>query len=79
FHTIIRSQAQDGLLPIEITCFYEELPELILSQVVPSYFATLPGYIRLGIRSNHMDMTKFENADNPGFIAITGELRRWIK
>jgi hypothetical protein len=26
-----------------------------------------------------MDMTKFENADEPGFVAITGELRRWIK
>jgi hypothetical protein len=24
-------------------------------------------------------MTKFENADEPGFVAITGELRRWIK
>lgn len=26
FHTMIRSRAQDGLPPIEITCFYEELP-----------------------------------------------------
>lgn len=26
FHTMIRSRAQDRLLPIEITCFYEELP-----------------------------------------------------
>jgi hypothetical protein len=27
FHTMIRSQAQDGQLPpIEITCFFEELP-----------------------------------------------------
>ena len=26
FHTMIRSRAQDGLTPIEITCFYEELP-----------------------------------------------------
>ena len=24
-------------------------------------------------------MTKFEHMDDPGFIAITGELRRWIK
>lgn len=26
-----------------------------------------------------MDMTKFENADDPGFQAVAGELRRWIK
>jgi len=26
FHTMIRSRRQDGLPPIEITCFFEELP-----------------------------------------------------
>jgi hypothetical protein len=26
-----------------------------------------------------MDMTKFENADDPGFKAIIGEIRRWVK
>ena len=26
FYTMIRSRAQDGLTPIEITCFYEEMP-----------------------------------------------------
>jgi hypothetical protein len=26
-----------------------------------------------------MDMTKFENADDPGFKAVVGELRRWVK
>jgi hypothetical protein len=26
-----------------------------------------------------MDMTKFEHEDDPGFRAIAGELRRWIK
>jgi hypothetical protein len=26
-----------------------------------------------------MDMTKFEHADDLGFKAIAGELRRWIK
>lgn len=24
-------------------------------------------------------MTKFEHVDDPGFTAITGELRRWVK
>jgi hypothetical protein len=26
FHTMIRARNQNGLAPIEITCFYEELP-----------------------------------------------------
>ncbi|KAH8590733.1 hypothetical protein B0O99DRAFT_520880 [Bisporella sp. PMI_857] len=48
-------------------------------QVVPKDSAILPGYIPIGIHGNHMDMTKFDNEDEPGFIAIAGELRRWIK
>lgn len=26
FHAIVRARNQDGMPPIEITCFYEELP-----------------------------------------------------
>jgi hypothetical protein len=26
-----------------------------------------------------MDMTKFEDVEDPGFIAVAGELRRWVK
>jgi hypothetical protein len=26
-----------------------------------------------------MDMTKFEQGDDPGFTAIAGEVRRWVK
>jgi hypothetical protein len=26
FHTMIRARSQEGLAPIKITCFYEELP-----------------------------------------------------
>lgn len=26
-----------------------------------------------------MDMTKFEDVDDPGFLAIAGELRRWCR
>jgi len=48
-------------------------------QVVPSHSAILPGYIPIGIRGNHMDMTKFEHEEDPGFIAVAGELRRWTR
>ena len=26
-----------------------------------------------------MDMTKFENVDDQGFVIFAGELRRWVK
>ncbi|MCJ1265678.1 hypothetical protein MMC22_005558 [Lobaria immixta] len=79
FHTMIRSRNKDGFQPIEITCFYEELPLQGVGIVVPSQSAILPGYIPIGIRCNHIDMTRFEREDDPGFTAIAGELRRWIK
>lgn len=41
--------------------------------------AILPAYISIGIHSDHMGMTKFEFERDPGFISVTGELRRWIK
>jgi hypothetical protein len=50
-----------------------------LGQVVPPESAKLPGYIPIGIHSDHMGMTKFASADDPGFQAVCGELRRWIK
>jgi hypothetical protein len=79
FHTMIRSRAGAALPPIDITCFYEELSLPGVGTVVPSHSAILPGYIPIGIRSNHMNMTKFENADDPGFVIFAGELRRWVK
>src|SRR5436190_12554688 len=48
-------------------------------QVVPQDSAILPGYIPIGIRRNHMEMTKFSDAEDPGFVAACGELRRWTK
>ncbi|RDW82157.1 hypothetical protein BP6252_03269 [Coleophoma cylindrospora] len=79
FHTMVRSRNQQRLRAIEITCFFEELPLPGIGVVVAKDSAILPGYIPIGIRSNHMDMTKFEHEDDPGFKAVAGELRRWIK
>ena len=41
--------------------------------------AILPGYDHIGIHGNHMAMTKFVSEDDPGFFAVAGELRRWMK
>ncbi|RYO93786.1 hypothetical protein DL763_004271 [Monosporascus cannonballus] len=79
FHTMVMARSWEGLQPIEISCFYEELPLPGVGQVVPQESAILPGYIPIGIRSNHIDMTKFSTIEDPGFLAVRGELRRWIR
>ncbi|KAK0619529.1 hypothetical protein B0T14DRAFT_479768 [Immersiella caudata] len=79
FHTMVMARREDGLQPIQISCFYEELPLPGVGHVVPQDSAILPGYIPIGIHSNHMDMARFFGEDDPGFEAVCGELRRWIK
>ena len=47
---------------------------------MPQDSAILPGWsLPIGIHANHMDMTKFASMDDAGFVAVCGELRRWIK
>jgi protein SERAC1 len=41
--------------------------------------AILAEYTHIGIRDNHIGMTKFESTDDPGFMRVTGELQRWVK
>jgi protein SERAC1 len=48
-----------------------------LIQIVPMHSAILPAYPSISIRSNHTDMTKFESAQDPGYVAILDELLRW--
>ncbi|KAH6957547.1 ankyrin repeat-containing domain protein [Ilyonectria sp. MPI-CAGE-AT-0026] len=78
FHTMVLARGKEGQ-PIEISCFYEQLPLPAVGLVVPQDSAVLPGYIPIGIRGNHIDMTKFASVDDPGFGAVYGELRRWTK
>lgn len=48
-------------------------------QIVPQESATLPGYPLIGIHNDHMSMCKFSETDDPGFVAMSGELRRMAK
>ncbi|KAI1742224.1 hypothetical protein F4680DRAFT_464108 [Xylaria scruposa] len=79
FHTMIQARSAEGLEPIEITCFYEELPLQGVGFVVPQESAIIHPYNFIGIRKNHMDMCRFEIAGDEGFVSIYGELDRWIK
>lgn len=40
--------------------------------------ATQSAHISLGCDGKHIDTSKFTNADDPGFMAICKELRRWM-
>jgi len=73
-----KDNSPDVQHPIDISCFYEELPLPGIGQVVPRESAVLPGYISIGIHANHMDMARFRTADDPGFLSVCGELRRWV-
>ncbi|RSL64198.1 hypothetical protein CEP53_004146 [Fusarium sp. AF-6] len=79
FHTLIMARNKEEMNNIEITCFYEELPMKRIGVVVPKHSATLPGYISIGIHSDHARMTKFGSRSEPGFLAVCGELKRWVK
>ncbi|KAE8447349.1 hypothetical protein EG329_010907 [Mollisiaceae sp. DMI_Dod_QoI] len=78
FHTMIRDRAQQGHA-IPIICFYEELPLPGIGPIVPMHSAILSAYPHIGIHANHMEMGRFSSEEDPGFISIAGELRRWVQ
>ncbi|KAF4948389.1 hypothetical protein FGADI_9701 [Fusarium gaditjirri] len=79
FQALLMTRSKDEASMIDITCFYEELPTKRFGVIVPKHSAILPGYISIGIHKNHAEMTKFSNSEEPGFVAICGELKRWMK
>ncbi|CAG9977751.1 unnamed protein product [Clonostachys byssicola] len=79
FHLRLQLRPQLGLPAISITYFFEELPSPHLGVIVPRESATRPGCNNISIHANHSNMTKFEGADDDGFLKVTGELRRYIE
>ncbi|PMD17926.1 hypothetical protein NA56DRAFT_542480, partial [Hyaloscypha hepaticicola] len=78
FHSLLRCRRDEGT-EICITCFFEELPLPVVGEVVPKHSAILPAYSSYGIHANHMDMVKFANANDAGYVAVRGELQRWVR
>jgi len=79
FHTMLRGPMFERRPALNITCFWEELPVRGVGEIVPKHSAILPQYNAIGIRDNHMDMTKFSGLDDEGYKAVAAELRRWTK
>lgn len=94
FHNMIRGRKNRRETDIGIICFYEELPFPGLGfvgddlhshrgtdtvQVVDRQSASLPYYQCTGLAYNHSEMTRFKDASDPAFLAVTSELQRWSK
>lgn len=79
FLLMIRGVRRLNGQPIQVVCFYEELPMDVGYCVVPQDSAILPGYINQSIRANHNDMVKFDSEDDSSFKRVHAELERWIR
>ena len=50
-----------------------------IKKVVPKEAAALVTYQSTGLGYNHTEMTKFKDAKDPAFLAVSAELVRWSK
>ncbi|KAK4450166.1 Alpha/Beta hydrolase protein [Podospora aff. communis PSN243] len=79
FHAMLRSRSDQGRPPLSITCFFEELPVKGVGEIVPKHSAILPAYNSIGIYANHMDMARFTDEEDQGYLSVSTELMRWVK
>ncbi|KFX98351.1 hypothetical protein O988_04393 [Pseudogymnoascus sp. VKM F-3808] len=69
---------QDNLKPIRLHAFIEELPvDYLGCRVVEPDSAKIPGYNSETIHANHMEMTKFNSKDDPGYVKVLDRLKVW--
>ncbi|KAJ4245188.1 hypothetical protein NW757_010196 [Fusarium falciforme] len=78
FHTMLRVWKDQNNRDLNITCFYEELGYRNIRPIVPMHSAILPAYNSIGIRQNHVTMTKFESKNDAGFQSVSSELWMWV-
>ncbi|KIM98334.1 hypothetical protein OIDMADRAFT_128525 [Oidiodendron maius Zn] len=74
----LRRRSEKGKA-VDITSLLEEKELPIVGKVVTEASTRIFGYPMYGINENHMNMTKFTSAKDPGYKTVTRELRRWIK
>jgi protein SERAC1 len=68
--------------PIEIACFFEEREITVAGKniiIVPRDSATLPGFDSYSISANHVEMSKFKDEGDAGYILISMILSQWIR
>jgi hypothetical protein len=75
FLSLLRDLDKKGR-PLQITCFFEELPMPGIGTIVSKLSASLEGYSTFSIHANHSNMAKFGSAEESGFKRLLGELVR---
>ena len=78
FLSMIRDLREQGR-SLKITYFWESLPMPVVGIIVARSSASLPGYNAISIHANHRDIVKFNMAEDPGFISVLGEVKRWVR
>lgn len=73
FLSMLRDLDKKGR-PLQISCFFEELPMPGIGTIVSKESATLEGYSTFSIHANHSDMAKFGSAEESGLKRLLGEL-----
>jgi len=76
FSRLLRRMAMSET-PIEITCFFEELPLPVVGKVVERESATLPDYNAISIHANHREMARFRSNEDRGFKEVSSLLLKW--
>ncbi|KAK8140124.1 hypothetical protein PG984_000190 [Apiospora sp. TS-2023a] len=74
---LIKRRSKPGS-EIHVTCYYEELTYgNFVDRIVPRRSAIISWAPYYSLYANHVDMTKFENENDPNFVNVVGELERW--
>jgi hypothetical protein len=64
---------------LKLCCFVAERQHEQYDMTVPSHSGIMPDRNFMTIASDHIGMTKFEDESDSGFVAVSGELRQWMK
>ncbi|KAI4932682.1 hypothetical protein J4E85_003080 [Alternaria conjuncta] len=78
FHRLIVKRIKEDSA-IEVCCFCESVPLSGFGIIVPDYSAAPPGYERIVVDANHVEMTKFSKREDQTYKNVLAELRRMIE
>ncbi|KAJ5835667.1 hypothetical protein N7447_001693 [Penicillium robsamsonii] len=78
FHSMLEDYRQNYNKTIEMFCFYEELEVTGVGKIVSDQSAILASCPNRSIHGNHMQMTRFNSPQDPGYMAVSNQLWIWV-
>lgn len=76
FTDMVREQQKAGR-PLDLACFFEELPLPVVGFIVQKESAVLDSFYSASIHANHMDMVRFTSPEDSGYKKLAYNLARW--